>query len=645
MKLKHFKRYLAIVCCVFTVQLLIAQQSEEFNLYKKMYPDARMVRLNQETIINIALENDDISITQEFIEEDLYLNDAATMGSKKSLNFSSFFELNSIEASSLNFENGKYRETKVQEFKEKDELDISFYDDTKSLNFIYPKLQKGSKSKLKYSEKVKNPRFLSSIYFGDFLPIVNNKVTLIADKDINLSFREFNTEGMDIAFSKTEKRGNIIYTWEVRNIEEYEYERGVPSFQKVLPHIIPIITSYTVDGKIVNLLNDVSDLHKWYVSLVSDINKTRTDDGLVALVNELTAGKTNDLDKVKAIYYWTQQNIKYIAFEYALGGFIPREANEVFQKKYGDCKDNSSILHKMLEIAGLQGNLTWIGTRKIPYTYSEVPTPAVDNHMILSYTHEGITYFLDATGRYTPLEFPSSFIQGKEALISKGDNRYELLTVPVVDAHLNAHLETNEIQINGNRIEGKSRTILKGYQKIDYFNRLEDENTEAKLTEFYNTWLVKGNNKFLIQTVEEKNKYHYEDDFIVDYSFTVDDYVKTLGDEIFINMNLNKDLSDYKTEKDRKYEMDYDYKQYYSYTNVLNIPDGYELEYVPEPMDVSNEFLSASISYEMGNNKLTYKHDFTLDFLSLTIEEQKKVNDLIKKIEKQYNEIVILKKK
>ena len=101
---------------------------------------------------------------------------------------------------------------------------------------------------------------------------------------------------------------------------------------------------------------------------------------------------------IKKIKIKTNENIKYIAFEYALGGFIPREANEVFQKKYGDCKDNSSILFKMLEIAGLQGNLTWIGTRKIPYTYEEVPTRAVDNHMILSYENKNNTYLLPLAG-------------------------------------------------------------------------------------------------------------------------------------------------------------------------------------------------------------------------------------------------------
>ena len=40
----------------------------------------------------------------------------------------------------------------ISEFIEKDELENSFHDDAKSINYIYPNLKKGSKSKLKYLE-------------------------------------------------------------------------------------------------------------------------------------------------------------------------------------------------------------------------------------------------------------------------------------------------------------------------------------------------------------------------------------------------------------------------------------------------------------------------------------------------------------
>lgn len=621
-----------------------AQYSSEYETYKLKYPDSRSVKLHQETLIEVTLKNDQISIHKNFSEEDLYLDESATYNSKGSLDFGSFLEISDIEASSFSFESGKYRETKVETFKEKDEFGESFYDDVKSINFIYPNLKEGSKSQLKYKEKIKNPRFLNSMYLGDFHPIINNKITIIADKNIELDFKEYNLENLDIKFNKESKRKTNVYTWEIKNVDKYAYEEQVPSYQKILPHIIPIIKSYTLNGEKIPLLNEVSDLYKWYYSLVKDVNLANSDAELVDLVNEVIKGKESDLEKVRAIYYWVQKNIKYVAFEYALGGFIPREANDVFKKKYGDCKDNSSLLNEMLKIADLKGSLTWVGTRKIPYRYEELPTPKVDNHMILAYTNNGETYFLDATGRYVPLELPTSFIQGKEALIANGEDNFEIKKVPVVAAKKNAFKDVTLINIVGDNIVGKTTTRLSGYKKIDFFNYLESIKTEEKVKEFYNYTLQKGNNKFKIINFKESNKYDYDKEFIIDYDFEIQNFTKSIANELYVNLNLNKTLSNFRISKERKNEIECEYKRVYDYTLILDIPEGYKVGYLPENSSLINEFITFEAHYEVTGDKITYRQQFKIDYLSLNLEEQKEVNAIIKKVEKYFNEIVVLKK-
>ncbi len=628
---------------LFIVTSLQAQYSPEFLKYSKLHPEEPRIRLLEETIITIEIGKEGLEIHQEFMQEDLYLNESATYNSKDRLSFSAFFELDQIEASSYSFENNTYVKSAVEKFTEKDELNTSFYDDTKTLNFVYPNLRKGSKSALKYSQKIKNPRFLMPFYFGDYYPVKQNKITIIADKEVDLEFRKFNISEDKIKFTKEEKRKKTIYTWLLTNQEAYKFESNSPSFKTVVPHIIPIIKSYKIKKETKNVLGEVSDLYNWYYSLVKGVNIEKPDPELVALVKEITADKKTDLEKVKAIYYWTQKNIKYIAFEYALGGFIPRESNDVFRKKYGDCKDNSSILYRMLEIAGVKGNLTWIGTRKIPYTYEEVPTPVVDNHMILSYENEGRTYYLDATGRYIKFGIPTPFIQGKEALVSYGKD-FKVKKVPVIAAKENALIDITNIKIENGSVLGTSKTSISGYPKIDVFHDLENLKNQTKLKEFYNSMFEKGNNKFLVNNFKETNKYHYDDDFIVDYDFEIKNYAKSLGDEIYINLNLNKDLSYYKTDEKRENDIEYDYKQYFKNTTSLEIPTGYKVDYSPENIKVTNDLLTCEITYQLEGNKVIYNQTIELNFLVLSVTQQKEVNKLIDKIERNYKEIVVLKK-
>lgn len=641
---RNFKIQLIFALLVFTVINLNAQYSELYDKYKSKHPDATLIKLKQETNVVITLDKGVLDITQNNFEENLYLNDAATQVSQKSLSFSSFFELEDIEASSYNYQGNKYREDKVSEFTEKDELGESFYDDTKSINFIYSNLRQGSKSALKYVQRIKDPRFLMPFYFGDFSPVAQNKYSITADAAVNLKFKQFNTEDLNINFSKEEKRGKVTYTWELKDVDAFDYEANASSYKNVLPHIVPFIASYQVNGNTVPVLNETQDLYNWYYSMVKDVNQEPADPELITLTNNLVAGLSNDLEKVKAIYYWTQRNIKYIAFEYGLGGFIPREANQVFKKKYGDCKDNSSILYKMMEIAGIQGHLTWIGTRSIPYKYEEVPAPLVDNHMILSYFEKDKVYFLDATGRNTSINFPSSFIQGKEALVALDENNYRIVKVPVIPAEANAVSDSTVLKIKGEKLVGTTTTTVAGYNKSDYLYALGNLNSKNERDEFYNSVFQKGNNKFIANGIIEENKEDYDQDLLIKFDFTIDNYLNRFGDDIYVNLNLNRQIDQFRTDSKRKRDIEFDYKNAYFFKTYLEIPQGYKIDYLPESQSFENDYIKSTLTYTKSSNGIEYTHSIVCDFLVLDLDQQKEVNNLIKEVEKAYKEVVTLTK-
>src|SRR5690606_28188930 len=134
-----------------------------------------------------------------------------------------------------------------------------------------------------------------------------------------------------------------------------------------------------------------------------------------------------------------------------------RQAKLVYERKFGDCKDMSSIITEMAKYANIPNvNLTWIGSRSIPYTYHEVPTPAVDDHMIATYEDaKGNIYFLDATDSYTKFGLPSGFIQGKEAMIQNGES-YKLVKVPVVNFGENASQMLVDLQLENTLLKGSA---------------------------------------------------------------------------------------------------------------------------------------------------------------------------------------------
>lgn len=503
-----------------------AQFSEEYLKYKTMYPNENKVCLSTTTNFNISIVGAELKIEEVFSEENLYLGSNANLFSEDEISYSSFFDLKDLKASSMNFVNGKYKEIPVKNFTHKDNLSTGvFHDDSKMVKFLYPKLEEGAKSKVYYIYSVKNPYILAKSFFSFSYPTAVSNYIITADEGVEIAFNTFNTDSINLKYSTEVKGGKKIYKWTATDVKGIKQETNSVGYNYYLPHIIPRIVSYKYKNKKIDVLNNIKDLHAWYYLLTKNINQEKPEDKLVDLVSSLVNDKNTEFEKVKALYYWVQQNIKYVAFEYELGGYIPREANDIFNKKYGDCKDNANLLKKMLELAGIKSYLTWIGTRDLPYTYTEVPSPANDNHMILTYFADSIPYFLDATGRFNPIEIPSSFIQGKEALISLDSTHYLIKKVPIINAQQNYITDSVELKIQNQNLIGNALIKMNNYQKMDYFNFLEKITSSADLLDFYNLNFKKGNNKFLIKDFTESNKYSYDNEFTISYSFNIDNYI------------------------------------------------------------------------------------------------------------------------
>jgi hypothetical protein len=642
------RAYLIFISTILFVTSTLAQLPDDVKAFQKKYPDERYIRLTDEQLITVNLKNGEFEIDYEIVEEDLYLTNDAHLGSKDSRSFSHFFELNKIEASSFNLVNGKYKEFEVKDFKTKDRLDNSFRDDSKSVTFFYNNLSEGSRSRIEYSIKIKDPRFLPTIFFSEVVPIINKNVVLKIDDQIDIKIIEQNLKMSNVEFQKENKRGYNYYYWKNFNEEAFDYDSQAPSLKRFIPHVIPVITSYrSENGEKVELLNGVKGLYSWYSSLVKNVNTAPSSPELITLVNQITKNESTDLGKVKAIYYWTQENIKYIDFEYALGGFIPREANDVFLKKYGDCKDNSSIMKEMLEVVGIKAHLSWLGTRDIPYDYDTLSSPSVDNHMILTYTDdEKNNYFLDATGRFHPLGLPTSFIQGKQILIENDQENYKLDRIPVVESSVNYRKNDLNVYLNQGELKGSGSESYGGYCKIDVFNTLERIDN-SKVKDFFEQELQAGSNKFLIDNWndwDDFNEYDYENPYEVNYEFHINNYVKTLGDEVYLNLNLNKKALSLRVDKDRKLPIEYDYKQTYESKVAFTIPDHFNVEYIPEDYELKSDLLDVHISYKQEGNKINYIHSITTKYIELNKSQQEEINNMIDQVSVNYKEVISIKK-
>lgn len=636
-------KYPITLTALFFSILSFAQPDLEYKRAVAQNPGEHAVIISDKQDVTVDIIKGDIVIKQDRYTETMYLDNLASLFAEHSVDYTLFDNLVSIEAATLSPKKNRYAEDRVKDFEYEDKISQSvFYDGGKSVSFLFPKLEPGHKTYVKYSKEISEPRFLPSFYFQRGIPVKEAAFKITADNDIEIGWKLMNVADSLISFTKIpEKNNKTTYIWKMNQVSKIEREPNAPDSRYYTPHIITWIKSYKVDGKVKPVLPDTKGLYSWYYSLVKEANKEDSPE-LKRIVDSLTTENSSELDMVKKVYYWVQDNIKYIAFEDGMGGFVPRSAKKVCEKRYGDCKDMASIISKMLGYAGIQGHLTWIGSRDIPYNYSDISTPSVDNHMICTYIDGEDYYFLDATGQYTPFGLPTGFIQGKEALISIDEENYIIHKVPTLPAEKNRIQDFVDISFKDGKISGTGRVELTGYNKINMTHALvRSADDHDKLVR---SFCEKGSNKFLIESFEIKNLDDRDKALTIDYDFNIQDYANKLGNEIYINMNLDKNWQNATVKKDRKYSVDHDFKDINSSQVTLQIPKGYKVTYLPEDVSFENEDFGFSISYMKTASTIVMTRKAYNNKIMIEPSDFEKWNQMIKDLNKAYSEVIVLNK-
>jgi hypothetical protein len=607
-----------------------------------------LVLLQKQNVQIIVDDDGKLRIESDVYEETIHLKETAKFFSEQSISYSSTFsDIQNIEAYSLvPNDRGRYKKYEVSSINTTDSRsDGIFYDDQKQKSFYYPALDVGAKTVLSYKKIYNEPRLWGYFVFSSFFPVQASEFSVTMPKTVKLNFKLHGIDEDRVTFSEIEKGGEYTYTWKAANMDKIRMGKGSSGVLHHAPHIIVYIDSYEYNGERHSVLSGVDDLYSWYQSFVKE---AQVNDSLSAefttTVAQVVADHQTEMEKVKAIYAWVQKNIKYIAIEDGLGGFIPRDAGLVFKRRYGDCKDMSNLLYRMLEVAGIPSHLTWIGTTAIPYSHREVPTPMADNHMICTYKQHDQYYFLDATDPYNKIGVPSSHIQGQEALIDMGNEEYELVQVPVVPFDENRIVDSVNVYINDGRIQGKGLATYSGYMRIpvaDHLLNLDEKDTKNFLTSLLN----KGNNKFFIEDLAIANNHKNDDDLTISYDFLLEDYLIKTDHELIFNPHMSKDFEDNLIDLQSEVEdVHYQYKNLTANVFRIQIPDGYKVEYSPEDIHVNSDAFGFDLSYDVNQSEVVVKQQVYINTLQLKPSQFSDWNTMLRKLYGAYKESIVFKK-
>lgn len=519
-------------------------------------------------------------------------------------------------------------------------IDNIFFSDARICYFELPLQKQGGTGEVRFEKTVTDPRYFTSIYFTEAYKVRQKQVTVKVPRWMKAELKEMNFAGNNITKATVydAKADADVYTYTITNAEARASERNSPGPTYLYPHLMVLAKSAAPSGSSFTYFNTLDDQYAWYRSLVkSVVNDAAV---LKAKAQEITAGKTTDLEKIKAVFYWVQQNIRYIAFEDGLAGFRPEKAHEVLRRKYGDCKGMAHLTKELLKSLGLDARLCWIGTNHIAYDYG-TPSMSVDNHMICAVNQGGKMVFLDATETYSGFGEYAERIQGRQVLVEDGD-KYVLSKIPATTYQQNLETEKMDLSLNGTALVAKVEREWQGEEKAYMLMQLnsikKDKSKDALLR-----YLADDNKDCTIQNLVTSDVEDFDKHLSLRYDMALKNGVSNFGKEYYVDLDFRKEFGGFLFDlAERKHDYWFRCKTNLAREVHMTLPAGFTATSVPAGLAVKNSDYEFSIAYQQLPNKIVYKKTILIKNPRLAKSKFAQWNADVEKLAKAYNEQLVL---
>lgn len=297
--------------------------------------------------------------------------------------------------------------------------DAPMYTDYREKHITVPSLRPGDTLEYEYVTTTTEPLAKNQFWFNyDFTRDIitrSETVDISVPRDVVLKLKD--NPGFDPTV--TEQDGRKIYHWSEANLErKTQEERRKDRIRRWRQETPPDIQLTT--------FRSWEEVGAWYRDLERE--RVQPDDTVRAKARELTAGKTTDLDKIKALYDFVSLNFRYVSLSFGVGRYQPHSAAEILADRYGDCKDKHTLLASLLDAIGVHAEAALINSsRRLD---PDLPSPAQFDHVITRVPLGKDEIWLDTTPEVAPFRVLVYQLRGKQSLVVPLSGTPHLATVP-----------------------------------------------------------------------------------------------------------------------------------------------------------------------------------------------------------------------
>jgi len=450
-------------------------------------------------------------------------------------------------------------------------------------------------------------------------PVRHGKLIVKTPREEPIKYSYKNTD----SFNTDTIPDAIKYMWEYSYTPTLftEVNASVNTTKAPRIDIVPLLFKYGVEGSYENWAtfgNYIYRLNKGR-DVLTNAEKEKIDN--------LLAGIDDDREKAKALYYYLQDNTRYINVNIKVGGLQTYPAEYVCINKYGDCKALSNYMMALLKHAGISSHYTLVRSDQRIYDVDDDFPSQEFNHVIVTLPIKGDTIYLECTSKNTPFGYVHTSIQGRKALMVNENNSH-LITLPsmypddVINSR-NFYLELNTMSSANVKMIANEKG-----RNYEFSNFLNTDINKNEVDRYIRNSIFEGS----YDVLDYKLSDHHRDEAVIstEVSCKMHNIIKKYGNNIVLSP-FPIHLPAYESPEKRTQDIQIDYPQFNTDTIIYEIQD-MNITKIPEDIFIDTTYGYYKLSFKIEENQLVINKSMLLRAGRYSLEEYKDFYTFIMKI-------------
>ena len=511
-----------------------------------------------------------------------------------------------------------------------------FYSDQRAKIFTLPAVEDGSIVEYRYIVQMQSHSLWPAWNFQDYAPIIKSKFTISAPSEWELNHKLYRID-LESSVTKAPSGFKSTYSWEKSNAPAFKTEFGMPSINDCIARLeVAPVGIKTWD-----------DVASWYHELAEP--QTKAGRGVKAKALELTAGLDNNYDKLKTIYEWVRDQIRYVAIEIGIGGFQPYPAEEILLNRYGDCKDIATLICSLAREVGIDAYHVLVSTWQNGMPDTSLPSPLQFNHAIAYCPDVGENgTWMDGTDKGAPFGRLPWYDQGLPTLVVGKEGKGEIIFTPRNPADSNQTIFQWNVHLDANgaaTVQGETR--YKGANASEMRGMLYYASSENRKN-WLETFLAARCPGAILDSFTIAGLNPTQDSLTITYLFQTPIFSIPYDSEMTLRPGqiLAFDLPDYFRSSTRNHPIQFRFGTKSKLNLMINIPDEWEMKTSVSSDSLTSQFGSATWDHSIHDKKLNIRIKSQLNGATIQPGQYRAFQNFIDQIKaRDLREIVLQTKK